>query len=101
MASLRVCLLFFSKGDLRENLRLSTGSGALQPRVESGTPPKWEKVKRLGASQSKNRPAPCDGFLKLQAAHSLVPSLSNKSLPRPSRARSTDFNLVYRREQRK
>ena len=32
--------LIGSKGDLRETLRLSTGSGALQPRVESRTPPK-------------------------------------------------------------
>src|SRR5579859_7308791 len=43
-ALLRSCRLLVSK-EINERLRRSTGSGALQPRVESGTPPK-RKVTR-------------------------------------------------------
>jgi len=64
-ALLRSCRLLVSK-EINERLRRSTGSGALQPRVESGTPPKGKVTwgnqrlrtakRRTARKRSKNEP---------------------------------------------
>jgi len=61
---------YWFEGGFTSDPRHSTGSGALQPRVESRTPPKGIKRIRLGATQSKNGP---NTVRALRAVASVMP----------------------------